>query len=119
MTTLKDNHVSFKNGNTIHFVFEGKSSIKQKITLHNKRLTRIVKQCRDIPGKELFQYYDSNGDHHGVDSGMVNRYIHEISGENFTAKDFRTWNGTVFALSKLKSFEDPVSATEAKKCLVE
>src|SRR6185503_6442973 len=74
---------------------------------------------RDIPGKELFQYYDEKGEPHSVDSGKLNEYIREVSGENFSAKDFRTWNGTVLALSKLKSFEVPISTTEAKKCLVE
>src|SRR5262249_51387095 len=87
------------------------------ITLRNKRLARMVKQCRDIPGRELFQYYDKDGNHKSVDSGVVNQYIHEIAGENFTAKDFRTWNGTVLALSKLKTFEIPISAVAAKKFL--
>src|SRR5258705_8179824 len=119
MTTLKDNHVSFKNGNTIHFVFEGKSSIKQKITLHNKRLARIVRQCRDIPGKELFQYYDENGERKSIDSGMVNEYIRKISGGDFTTKDFRTWSGTVQAFLELKSIGCCDTQAETKKRIVE
>jgi DNA topoisomerase-1 len=119
LTTLKDHHVSIQNNNTIQFLFKGKKGVTNKISLRNKRLARMVKQCRDIPGKELFQYYDENGEHHRVDSGMVNQYIREITGENFTAKDFRTWNGTALALSKLKNFDIPVSPAAAKKYLVE
>ncbi|HYV90405.1 MAG TPA: DNA topoisomerase IB [Chitinophagales bacterium] len=119
LTTLKDHHVSIQNNHTIQFLFKGKKGVMNKISLRNKRLARMVKQCRDIPGKELFQYYDEKGRHHSIDSGKVNDYIHELTGENFTAKDFRTWNGTVLALSKLKSFEVPISPAAAKKCLVE
>ena len=119
LTTLKDEHVTIHGNNTIEFVFTGKKGIEHKISIRDKRLASMVKKCRDIPGAELFQYYDSKGDRHHVDSGMVNHYIHEITGENFTAKDFRTWSGTVHALSKLKTFEIPTSQTAIKKCLVE
>ena len=119
LTTLKDEHVTIRGNHTIEFVFIGKKGVEHKISLRNKRLARMVKQCRDIPGEELFQYYDSNGEPHHVDSGMVNKYIQEITGEPFTAKDFRTWSGTVHALSKLKTFDIPSSQTAIKKCLVE
>lgn len=119
LTTLKEDHVTIHRNNTIEFVFTGKKGVEHKISLRNKRLARLVEQCREIPGEELFQYYDSNGDRQHVDSGMLNNYIQEITGENFSAKDFRTWSGTVHALSKLKTFEVPTSATAIKKCIVE
>jgi len=105
LTTLKDNHVSVKN-NSMVFLFKGKSGIRHKISIHNKRLARIVKECRDIPGKELFQYYDKNGEVHAIDSGKVNAYLNNISGFNFTAKDFRTWAGSLNALRAFKNLEE-------------
>ncbi len=102
LTTLKDKHVVTKNG-TMQFVFVGKKGVRQCATLDDKKLARIVQQCKDIPGKELFQYYDEDGRHYPVDSGMVNSYIKEISGHPFTAKDFRTWFGSVKALQYLKN----------------
>ena len=119
LTTLKDRHVSIHGNHTIQFFFKGKKGIQHKITLRNKRLAHMVKQCRDIPGKELFQYYNEKGEIRHVDSGMLNQYIREITTESFSAKDFRTWAGTVHALSKLKCFDVPVSKTAVKKCMVE
>ncbi|UKB82646.1 DNA topoisomerase IB [Chryseobacterium sp. MEBOG06] len=101
LTTLKDKHVQVK-GQKITFSFKGKKSIMHHIDLKSKRLARLVQKCKDIPGKELFQYFDDEGNLHSVDSGMVNEYIKEISGEDFTAKDFRTWSGTVSALIAFK-----------------
>ncbi len=101
LTTLKDKHVKI-NGNNVNFNFKGKKGVMHAINLKNKKLAKLIKQCRDIPGKELFQYFDKDGNHHSIDSGMVNNYIHEISEETFTAKDFRTWSGTVFAFMALK-----------------
>jgi DNA topoisomerase I len=89
LTTLKDGHVKI-DGGTIQFSFKGKKGIHHAITLKNKRLAKIVKACRDIPGKELFQYVDENGIRCSIDSGMVNNYIREATGKEFTAKDFRT-----------------------------
>lgn len=97
LTTLKDKHVNVK-GQKISFSFKGKKGVYHDIDLKNSRLAKAVQNCRDIPGKELFQYYDEDGQRHPVDSGMVNEYIKEISGDDFTAKDFRTWSGTVNAL---------------------
>jgi len=119
LTTLKEDHVTIHGNNTIEFVFTGKKGIEHKISLRSKRLARVVEQCLEIPGEELFQYYDSDGSRQHVDSGMLNNYIQEITGENFSAKDFRTWTGTVHALSKLKTFEIPTSKTEIKKCMLE
>jgi DNA topoisomerase-1 len=93
LTTLKDKHVSVKN-EKILFCFTGKKGIEHTITLKNKRLARIVKQCRDIPGKELFQYYDYNGIKKSIESGRVNNYIQTVTGRDFSSKDFRTWAGT-------------------------
>jgi DNA topoisomerase I len=117
VTTLKDNHVQVK-GAAIKFSFKGKKHIMHNITIRNKRLARIIKQCRDIPGKELFQYYDETGDRHSVDSGMVNDYIKEAAGGDYSAKDFRTWAGTLNILRSLQSLGDAVNATESKKNIV-
>jgi DNA topoisomerase-1 len=101
LTTMKDKHVNI-NGSQVRFTFKGKKGVHHEITLHDKKLAKIVKQCRDIPGSELFQYRDEQGVRHTVDSGMVNAYIHEIGGADFTSKDFRTWNGTVHAFTTLR-----------------
>jgi DNA topoisomerase I len=101
LTTLKDKHVEIK-GDSIKFFFRGKKGVSQKISIKSQRLAKIVKQCRDIPGKELFQYIDEQGEFRCIDSGMVNDYIQKISGKDFTAKDFRTWAGTVQALIAIK-----------------
>ena len=86
--------------------------------MNDRRLAKIVKQCQDIPGYELFQYIDEDGSHRSVDSSDVNDYLREISGEPFTAKDFRTWAGTVLACSMLREFEAFDSETQAKKNVV-
>lgn len=85
------------------------------IDLKSKRLARLVQKCKDIPGKELFQYIDDEGNRHTVDSGMVNEYIKELSGEDFTAKDFRTWSGTVSALIAFKEIGYAETHAEYKK----
>lgn len=118
LTTLKDRHVTF-NGNAVTFSFVGKKGVSHKVKLKNKKLAALIKKCRDVPGKELFQYYDEEGQHHSIDSGTVNNYIREISGKDFTAKDFRTWAGTVQAFLALKSIGCCESKTEAKRKIVE
>jgi DNA topoisomerase-1 len=102
LTTLKDKHVKL-SGSRLRFLFKGKKGIQHEISINNKRFARLVKQCRDIPGKELFQYYDESGGHKSIDSGMVNEYIKKISGQDFSAKDFRTWSGSVHSLLAFKS----------------
>jgi len=97
LTTLKNKHVDV-NGIQMNFSFKGKKGIHHRISLRSKKLAKLVQGCKDIPGKELFQYIDENGIVQNVDSGMVNEYIQEISGGEFTAKDFRTWTGSVQAL---------------------
>ena len=118
LTTLKDKHVVI-NGSHLKFVFKGKKGVDHDISLKNKKLALLVKKCRDIPGKELFQYYDEAGKRHPIDSGMVNNYIKTISGTDFSAKDFRTWSGTVNALLAFKELGAFETETEKKKKIVE
>ena len=117
LTTLHDKHAEIQ-GSTVHFKFKGKSGRTHNIDVNDRRLAKIVKQCQDIPGYELFQYIDEDGSHRTVDSSDVNDYLREISGEPFTAKDFRTWAGTVLACAMLREFETFQSQTEAKKNVV-
>ncbi len=118
LTTLKDKHVKIA-GSELRFSFKGKKGIMHDISIKNKKLSNIVKSCRDIPGKELFQYFTEDGSRHSIDSGMVNEYIRKISGGEFTAKDFRTWAGTVQAFLALKSVGCCDTATETKRRIVE
>jgi DNA topoisomerase I len=118
ITTLKDNHVEVK-GSEVRFSFVGKKGVAQSVTLKNRRLAHIVQQCKDIPGKELFQYYDENGQRQPVDSGMVNDYIKDGTKGDFTAKDFRTWAGTLNLLRSLRSLGAAVTVTECKKKVVQ
>ncbi len=97
LTTLKDHHVKI-NGTKLKLMFRGKKGVAHNIHFTSRRLSKIIQGCKDIPGKELFQYYDEDGVIRSIDSGMVNDYIREISGSDFTAKDFRTWAGTIQAL---------------------
>ena len=114
LTTLKDNHVK-TGGGSVNFSFVGKKGIKHNITLKNKKLAAIVQKCKDIPGKELFQYYSEDGVRHSIDSGMVNDYIKAISGKDFSAKDFRTWSGTINAFLAFKEIGFGDTDTLTKK----
>jgi DNA topoisomerase-1 len=117
LTTLQNRHVDI-NGSTIKFEFKGKKGVFHKVALQSKRLARLVKQCRDIPGKELFQYYNEAGERCSIGSGDVNTYLKEITGEDFTAKDFRTWAGSVSALYAFKEAGEFNNATECKRKIV-
>ena len=117
LTTLKDNHVKIA-GDTVHFCFKGKKGIEHKISLRSRRLARMVQHCRDLPGKELFQYIDEDGTRRPVDSGAVNRYIKEASGGDFSAKDFRTWAGTLNIIRAFKSIGLAETETDVKKNVV-
>ncbi|SEQ94291.1 DNA topoisomerase IB [Pedobacter rhizosphaerae] len=97
LTTLRDKHVKI-NGSKIEMDFVGKKGVKQKVELNDRSLAKLVKKCRDIPGQDLFQFYTRDNDHRSIDSGKINNYIKEITGDDFTAKDFRTWGGTLEAL---------------------
>ena len=118
LTTLKDKHVEIK-GSLLRFTFKGKKGVSHDITIRNKKLSRIVQQCRDIPGKELFQYYDEDGKRNCIDSGMVNDYIKSLCGFDFTAKDFRTWSGTVQAFNACRELGFAETETATKKKIVE
>ena len=118
LTTLKDKHVQI-SGDKVKFSFVGKKGVKHDITLKNKKLAAVVQKCRDIPGKELFQYYKKDGTRHSIDSGMVNGYIKDISGSDFTAKDFRTWSGTVNAFLAFKELGFGDTETDTKKNIVQ
>ena len=118
LTTLKDKHVKI-GGDNIEFSFTGKKGIEHRIALSNRRLARIIKQCRDVPGKTLFQFYTPDGGHRSIDSGMVNHYIKEAAGQDFSAKDFRTWAGTLQALECLRELEDVPDEKLIKKNLLQ
>jgi DNA topoisomerase-1 len=113
LTTFRDRHVEV-NGSTLHFEFRGKSGKPHTVDVADRRLARIVARCQAIPGEELFQYLDEDGARQTIDSGDVNDYIREIAGEEFTAKDFRTWAGTVLASEALLALGVPSSEREAK-----
>ena len=103
LTTLRDRHAVI-DGSHIRFSFRGKSGVRHEGRIADRRLARIVKNCRDLPGYELFQYLDGDGNRHAIDSADVNDYLREISGEDITAKDFRTWAGTQLAAMALQEF---------------
>ena len=103
LTTLQDRHVRI-DGSKIRFRFRGKSGKDHEITLANRRIARLVKSCRDLPGQDLFQYIDENGEPQPIDSGDVNEYLREIAADDFTAKDFRTWAGTLLAAHRLDEY---------------
>jgi DNA topoisomerase-1 len=117
LTTLMNKHVKL-DGTKINFEFKGKKGVFHKITLQSRKLARLVKQCRDIPGKELFQYYNADGERCSVGSGDVNTYLKNITGEDFTAKDFRTWAGSVSALYAFKEAGEFGTVSECKKKIV-
>ena len=114
LTTLQDEHVNV-SGSKIEFQFRGKSGVEHAIEVKDKRLAKIVKRCQDIPGQELFQYIDENGNPQDITSTNVNDYLREITGQEFTAKDFRTWAGTVLAASHLAEIGKFTSQNAAKK----
>ncbi len=103
LSTLKDRHAEVK-GARVRFRFRGKAGKEHEIDVQDRRLARLVKQCQEIPGQELFQYIDADGTRQDVTSGDVNDYLREVSGQDFTAKDFRTWAGTVAASMALSEF---------------
>jgi len=114
LTTLRNRHVKVEGG-TISFEFRAKSGKMRKLDLKDRTLARIVKRARDLPGYELFQYVDKDGERHGINSDDVNQYLKEASGADFTAKDFRTWAGTVLAALALQEFEAFDSEAAAKR----
>jgi DNA topoisomerase I len=118
LTTLRDEHVDI-TGSKIQFQFRGKRGVEHTIDLQDRRLAKIVKRCQDLPGQELFQYLDENDEQQTLSSTDVNDYLRDITGEDFTAKDFRTWAGTVLAASELFELGAASSATATKKNMVQ
>ena len=118
LTTLRNKHVSVK-GATVTFDFKGKSGREHTIDLHDRRMAAIIKRCHDLPGYELFQYIDPEGNRHSIGASDVNDYLRQITSEDFTAKDFRTWAGTVLACAMLRETEPAETQTQAKKNVVD
>jgi DNA topoisomerase-1 len=114
LTTMHNKHARV-NGQRVCFKFPGKSGIRHEVDLADPRLAKIVRRCQQLPGQQLFQYVDDAGQIRGVTSSDVNDYLKRISGEEFTAKDFRTWAGTALAAEALQQFEDFDSTAAAKR----
>ena len=117
LTTMLSRHVEVE-GTTIHFNFRGKSGKEHSIDVRDRRVAKIVDKCSDLPGQELFQYVDENGERHSIESSDVNAYLREIADDELTAKDFRTWAGTVLAARALRDVAAFESTTEANKNVV-
>jgi DNA topoisomerase I len=113
LTTMRNKHVDVK-GHKVRFKFRGKSGVTHEMQIADRRLARIVKKAQDLPGQELFTYEDDEGNPHDIKSQDVNDYLREITGEDFTAKDFRTWAGTVLAAVALNHVEPFQTKKEAK-----
>jgi DNA topoisomerase-1 len=118
LTTLRNRHVDV-SGSTIRFHFTGKSGVNHDIEVNDRRLARIIKRCQELPGYELFQYFDDEGQPQTIHSEDVNNYLREMTGEDFTAKDFRTWAGTMLAARELRQMEGFESQTQAKRNIVQ
>jgi DNA topoisomerase I len=118
LTTMEDQHAEVR-GAKVRFNFKGKSGKFHEINLHDRRLARIVRRCQDLPGQQLFQYLDQDGNANDITSADVNAYLREITGEDFTAKDFRTWAGTVLAAIALREYEAFTSKKDATRNLRE
>ncbi|MGV3720307.1 MAG: DNA topoisomerase IB [Actinomycetota bacterium] len=118
LTTLLNEHVDVE-GTALHFHFRGKSGKEFQINLRDRRLARIVQRCQALPGQDLFGYLDADGEPHTINSGDVNTYLREISGQDFTAKDFRTWAGTLLAFQHLRELSQPDHSLPLKKDLAE
>jgi DNA topoisomerase-1 len=118
LTTLRDHHVRIV-GDDVRFHYKGKSGKVRDVGVHDRRLARVIAQCSELPGHELFQYVDENGVRHAIDSGDVNAYIGRIGGEGFTAKDFRTWAGTVIAAQTLRAVAPCLTKGRRKKDVTE
>jgi DNA topoisomerase I len=114
LTTMRDKHVRVSGG-TVRFQFRGKSGKHHTIDVNDWRLAQVVKQCRDLPGQELFQYVDEAGKRQRVGSGDLNTYLRDVTGEEFTSKDFRTWWGTVLAVKALRELQPGRSKTHSEK----
>jgi DNA topoisomerase-1 len=117
LTTLEDRHVDV-SGAALRFHFKGKSGKPHQVGLRDPALARLVRNCQDLPGQRLFQYVDEAGAHHAIGSDDVNEYLREVSGRDITAKDFRTWAGTVQVAAALAVCDEPTSAAAGKREVV-
>lgn len=121
LTTMKNRHASIKGAHLI-FKFKGKSGVHHTIDLNDRHLARIVAKTQELPGQDLFEWMDDDGTPHTISSADVNAYLQEVSGEEFTAKDFRTWTGTVLAaraLCEMQSFDSQAQAKKNVLCAIE
>jgi DNA topoisomerase-1 len=112
LTTLKDKHVKFVRDGRARFTFKGKGGLEHDVTVSDKRLSRIVRNCHHLPGQQLFQYLDDEGSRHPITSDLVNAYLQDAMGEDFTAKDFRTWSATLSAISLMAATPLPEAPSE-------
>jgi DNA topoisomerase-1 len=117
LTTLRDQHVEV-SGSTMRFQFRGKGGKTHSVALSDRRLARIVGHCQALPGEVLFQYVDDEGNQQTIGSGDVNDYLRELSGQEFTAKDFRTWSGTILAVAALRELGPATGEQEAKSAIL-
>jgi DNA topoisomerase-1 len=117
LTTMRNRHVDV-SGEKLRFHFRGKSGKRHSISITDRRLAKVVRRCQELPGQELFQYLDDEGESRTIDSDDVNEYLREITGERFTAKDFRTWAGTVLAAMALRELESFDTKAQARKNIV-
>ena len=117
LTTLRDRHVTVR-GNTLQFRFRGKSGKHHMIDVNDRRLARVVRQCRDLPGQDLFQYVDDEGRRQRIGSGDINRYVRDATGQEFTTKDFRTWWGSVLAVTALRELPPASTRTQSERNVV-
>jgi DNA topoisomerase I len=117
LTTMRDRHARIEGG-ILRFQFRGKSGITHSVAINDRRLAQVVKRCQELPGQELLQYIDDDGQLRDIGSNDVNEYLRSITGQDFTAKDFRTWAGTVLTTIALQEFEAFDSQVQAKKNIV-
>lgn len=117
LTTMRDHHVNV-SGARLKFRFRGKSGVTQEVAIADSRLAAIVRRCQDLPGQELFQYVDEHGERQTIESSDVNAYLREITGQDFTAKEFRTWAGTVLAVRIFQEFKRADSKSQAKRNVI-
>ena len=117
LTTMRRRHVQV-SGATLRFQFRGKSGVQQTVSITDRRLARVVQQCQDLPGQELFQYIDAGGRRQAVASGDVNEYLKSITGRDVTAKDFRTWAGTILAATELRQLGPSANERDARRNIV-
>ncbi len=118
LATLRNRHVNI-SGSTIRFEFRGKSGVEHTLDINDKRLAKIIKRCQDLPGYELFQYIDEQGERRAIDAMDVNDYVKQLAGQEFSTKDFRTWHGTVLAARALQEFRNVDAQAQSKRQIVQ